>query len=58
MLRIIKADKVNWVVTLEMSKRDLENIVESVDSMSDKEQKNFIGKPSIRISRQTEVRLL
>ena len=36
MLRIIKADKVNWVVTLELSKRDLENIVESVDSMSDK----------------------
>ena len=27
MLRIIKADKVNWVVKLEMSKRDLENIV-------------------------------
>ena len=39
MLRIIKADKVNWVVTLEMSKRDLENIVESVDSMSDKQQR-------------------
>ena len=39
MLRIIKADKVNWVVTLEMSKRDLEHIVESVDSMSDKQQR-------------------
>jgi hypothetical protein len=39
LLRIIKADKVNWVVTLEMSKRDLENIVHSVDSMSDKQQR-------------------
>ena len=39
MLRIIKADKVNWVVKLEMSKRDLENIVDSVDSMSDKQQR-------------------
>ena len=39
MLRIIKADKVNWVVKLEMSKRDLENIVQSVDSMSDKQQR-------------------
>lgn len=42
MLRIIKADKVNWVVTLEMSKRDLEHIVESVDSMSDKQQRTLL----------------
>ena len=42
MLRIIKADKVNWVVKLEMSKRDLENIVESVDSMSDKQQRTLL----------------
>ena len=39
MLRIIKTDKVNRVVTLEMDKKDLENIVESVDSMSDKQQR-------------------
>ena len=39
MLRIIKADKVNWVVKLEMSKSDIENIVDSVDSMSDKQQR-------------------
>ena len=42
MLRIIKADKVNWVVKLEMSKRDLEKIVESVESMSDKQQRTLL----------------
>jgi len=42
MLRIIKADKVNRVVTLEMDKKDLENLVESVDSMSDKQQRTLL----------------
>ena len=42
MLRIIKTDKVNRVVTLEMDKKDLENIVESVDSMSDKQQRTLL----------------
>lgn len=42
MLRIIKADKVNCIVTLEMSKKDLENIVESVDSMADKQQRTLL----------------
>ena len=42
MLRIIEADKVNWVVTLEMSKRDLENIVHSVDIMTDKQQRTLL----------------
>ena len=39
MLRIIKTNKVNRIVTLEMDKKDLENIVHSVDSMSDKQQR-------------------
>ncbi len=43
LIGIIKADKVNWVVTLEMSKRDLENIVESVDSMSEKQQRTLLA---------------
>ena len=42
MLRIIKADKVNRVVTLEMDKKDLENLVESVDRMSDKQQRTLL----------------
>jgi hypothetical protein len=42
MLRIIKTDNVNRVVTLEMDKKDLENIVESVDSMSDKQQRTLL----------------
>lgn len=42
MLRIIKADKVNRVATLEMDKKDLENLVESVDSMSDKQQRTLL----------------
>ena len=42
MLRIIKADKVNRVVTLEMSKKDLENIGESVDSMTDKQERTLL----------------
>jgi hypothetical protein len=42
MLRIIKTNKVNRVVTLEMDKKDLENIVESVDSMSDKQQRTLL----------------
>ena len=42
MLRIIKADKVNCIVTLELPKKDLENIVESVVSMSDKQQRTLL----------------
>ena len=42
MLRIIKADKVNRVVTLEMSKKDLEYIGESVDSMTDKQERTLL----------------
>jgi len=42
MLRIIKADKVNRIVTLEMSKKDLGNIMESVDNMSDKQQRTLL----------------
>jgi len=42
MLRIIKADKVYGIVTLEMSKKDLGNIVDSVDSMSDKQQRTLL----------------
>ena len=42
MLRIIKTDKVNRVVTLEMDKKDLEIIAESVDSMSDKQQRTLL----------------
>ena len=42
MLRIIKADKVNCIVTLELTKKDLENIVESVVSMSDKQQRTLL----------------
>jgi len=42
MLRIIKADKVNRLVTLEMSKKDLEYIGESVDSMTDKQERTLL----------------
>jgi len=40
MLRMTRADKVNQAVTLEMDKT--KDIVESVDSMSDKQQRTLL----------------
>jgi hypothetical protein len=42
MLRITRADKVNQVVTLKWTKSNLEEIVESVVSMSDKQQRTLL----------------
>jgi hypothetical protein len=39
MLRIVKADKVNGIFTLEMNEKDLRNVIESVDNMVEKQQK-------------------
>jgi hypothetical protein len=42
MLRILSADKVNGVVTLEASEKDLRNIIESVDNMVEKQQRTLL----------------
>jgi hypothetical protein len=42
MLRILDADKVNGVVTLEMGEKDLRNIIESVDNMVEKQQRTLL----------------
>ena len=53
MLRMTRADKVNQAVTLEMDKT--KDIVESVDSMSDKQQRTLLENVASE-DRETEVR--
>ena len=42
MLRILKADKVNQIFTLEISGRDLRNVIEAVDNIVEKQQKTLL----------------
>ena len=42
MLRILKADKVNQIFTLEISEKDLRNVIEAVDNMVEKQQKTLL----------------
>jgi hypothetical protein len=42
MLRILKADKVNQIFTLEISEQDLRNVIEAVDNMVEKQQKTLL----------------
>lgn len=42
MLRILNADKVNGMVTLEMGEKDLRNVIESVDNMVEKQQRTLL----------------
>lgn len=42
MLRILKADKVNGILTLEISEKDLRNVIEAVDNMVEKQQKTLL----------------
>ena len=42
MLRLIKADKVNGIVTLEMNVNNLRNLIESVDVMIARQQQTLL----------------
>ncbi|MDQ5869851.1 MAG: hypothetical protein M3530_09025 [Thermoproteota archaeon] len=42
MLRILNADKVNGIITLEMGEKDLRNVIESVDNMVAKQQRTLL----------------
>jgi hypothetical protein len=42
MVRILNADKVNGVVTIEMGEKDLRNLIESVDNMVEKQQRTLL----------------
>jgi hypothetical protein len=42
MLRILKADKVNGIVAIEMGEKDLRNLIESVDNMVEKQQRTLL----------------
>ena len=42
MLRILNADKVNGIVSLEMGEKDLRNVIESVDNMVEKQQRTLL----------------
>ena len=42
MLRILKADKVNQIFTLEISEKDLRNVIEAVDNMVEKQRKTLL----------------
>jgi hypothetical protein len=42
MVKKLRADKVNGVVTLEITKNDLKNIIDSVDNMIDKQKRNLL----------------
>ena len=52
MINRIKTDKINQTVTLEITKDDLEKIIDSLDNMADKLQRNLIENlPSIESDR-------
>jgi hypothetical protein len=42
MLRILNADKVNGVVTIQMGEKDLRNLIESVDNIVEKQQRTLL----------------
>jgi thymidylate synthase ThyX len=43
MLRIVKADKVNGMITLELSEKDLRYVIESVENMVEKQQRTLLA---------------
>jgi hypothetical protein len=42
MVKKLRIDKVNGIVTLEITKNDLRNIIDSVDNMIDKQKRNLL----------------
>lgn len=42
MLRILNADKVNGVLTIEMDEKDLRSLIESVDNIVEKQQRTLL----------------
>jgi hypothetical protein len=42
MVKKLRIDKVNGIVTLEITKNDLRNILDSVDNMIDKQKRNLL----------------
>jgi hypothetical protein len=42
MTRMLKADKVNGIITLEMSEKELRSIIESVDNMVEKQKRTLL----------------
>jgi hypothetical protein len=50
MIKELKIDKINGIVVLEITKNDLGKMVNSVNNMADKQQKNTAGKSPIRRS--------
>ena len=42
MVKKLRTDKVNGIVTLEITKNDLRNIIDSVDNMIDKQKRNLL----------------
>jgi hypothetical protein len=42
MVKKLRIDKVNGIVTLEITKNDLRNIIDSVDNMIDKQKSNLL----------------
>jgi hypothetical protein len=43
MLRIVKADKVNAMITLELSEKNLRYVIESVENMVEKQQRTLLA---------------
>jgi hypothetical protein len=42
MVKKLRIDKVHGIVTLEITKNDLRNIIDSVDNMIDKQKRNLL----------------
>ena len=42
MIKIVKSNHANEIITLELSKAELEDILNSVDCMTDKEQRKLL----------------
>jgi hypothetical protein len=42
MVKKVKSDKVSGIVTLEISRNELKNMMDSVDVMVDKQQRNLL----------------
>lgn len=42
MLRIVKADKLNGMITLELTEKDLRYVIKSVENMVEKQQRTVL----------------
>ena len=42
MVKKLRTDKVNGIITLEITKNDLRNIIDSVDNMIDRQKRNLL----------------